>query len=96
MSALEAIIAERPDLIILRDPEVFDTFREVYQKGFVTVLGWPDDIGKLADAELIELLEWWYEEDGEALENDSYKWWINAEANPIAMRLFENTAGGAA
>lgn len=91
MSVLDSIIAERPDLVILRDPEVLATLREVYEEGFVTVLGWPDDIGKLADAKLIEMLEWWYDEGDE---NDSYKWWIDAEANPIALRLFEDAAGG--
>ncbi|MDX0165781.1 hypothetical protein GOC43_28790 [Sinorhizobium meliloti] len=91
MSVLQSIIAERPELVILRDPEVLATFREAYEDGSVTVLGWPNDIGKLADADLIEMLEWWYE-DGD--ENDSYKWWIAREACPIAHRLFENVAGG--
>jgi hypothetical protein len=91
MSVLESIIAERPDLVVLRDPEVLATFREVNEDGSITVFGWPDDIGKLADADLIEMLEWWYE-DGD--HNDSYKWWIAEQANPIAQRLFENAAGG--
>ncbi len=91
MSGLESILAKRPDLVILRDPHVLDTFREIYEDGSVTVLGWPNDIGKLADVDLIEMLEWWYEEGDE---NDSYKWWIAREACSIAYRLFEHAAGG--